>query len=262
MRNAAPHNAIMTQPTRTSALSEPAPTDLSTPKAGPAAPPQEGWLRRLMLRFSLYWPIKGVGTTAFMFLFFWTYFWILENLDRSATVMPEIWLDHWVGFVPSAFPIYLSLWMYVFLPPAILGNLRALVWFGVWVGSMCLFCLAIFWWFPTRTPAVNMDWSLYPGLALIKGVDGSGNACPSLHVASAVFSLCWMHRILGQLRAPPVLQWISAVQCVAIVWSTMATLQHVALDVFAGTAVGLVFAAASLTHIKDTTSQAEKDAHP
>jgi membrane-associated phospholipid phosphatase len=83
-------------------------------------------------------------------------------------------------------------------------------------------------------------------------VDAAGNACPSLHVASAVFSLCWMHRILAQLRAPRVLQWLSAVQCVAIVWSTMATLQHVALDVFAGVVVGLAFAAASLAHVKNT----------
>jgi hypothetical protein len=32
----------------------------------------------------------------------------------------------------------------------------------------------------------------------------------------------------------------------------MATLQHVALDVFAGAAVGLVFAAASLAHVRNT----------
>ena len=61
-----------------------------------------------------------------------------------------------------------------------------------------------------------------------------------------------MQRILRQLRTPAWLQWISAVQCVAIIWSTMATLQHVALDVFAGIAVGLAFAAGSLAHVKNT----------
>lgn len=218
----------------------------------------QGWIGRLWRRSVLFWPLKSVGTTAFMFLFFWTYFWILENLERTATVMPETWLDHWVGFVPSAFPVYLSLWLYVFLAPAFMGNLRALVGFGVWVASLCIFCLAVFWWFPTRTPPVNIDWTLYPGLALIKSMDGAGNAFPSLHVASAVFSLCWLHRILRQVRAPAALQWISAVQCLAIVWSTVATLQHVALDVLSGTVVGLVFAAASLAHIRDTTSAAEK----
>ena len=111
-----------------------------------------GWPGRLGRRFGIFWPLKGVGTTTFMFLFFWSYFWILKNPRSEAVVMPEIWLDHWIEFTPSAFPVYLTLWLYVFLPPAILGNLRALVWFGVWVGSMCVFCLALFWWFPTQTP--------------------------------------------------------------------------------------------------------------
>jgi PAP2 superfamily len=212
-----------------------------------------GWPGRLFRRFGIYWPLKGVGTTTFMFLFFWSYFWILKNPRSDAVVMPEIWLDRWIDFTPIAFPVYLTLWLYVFLPPAILGNLRALVWFGVWVGAMCLFCLALFWWFPTQTPVFQMDWSLYPGVSFVKDMDAPGNACPSLHVASAVFSFCWLQRILQQLKTPAVLQWISAVQCVAIVWSTMATLQHVALDVFAGIAVGLVFAAASLAHVKNTT---------
>jgi hypothetical protein len=248
----------MTDPLRTPARPEQAPSAAPIADTGTAPFSTQGWLGRLWHRLVIYWPIKGVGTTTFMFFFFWTYFWILENLERTATVMPGTWLDHWVGFVPSAFPVYLSLWLYVFLAPAIMGNFRALAWFGVWVASLCLFCLAIFWWFPTRTPPVNIDWSLYPGLALIKSVDGAGNAFPSLHVASAVFSLCWLHRILRQLRAPVALQWLSGAQCLAIVWSTMATLQHVALDVYAGAAVGFAFAAASLAHIKDTRSEAEK----
>jgi PAP2 superfamily len=235
-----------------SGASPAAPTHLpSTAEKGALAPEgTDGWLGRLWHRLTIVWPAKGLGTTAFMFLFFWAYFWVQENLDSPATVMPEIWLDRWVGFVPWSFSVYLSLWLYVFLVPAVLGSLRALVWFGVWVGAMCLLCLAIFWWFPTRTPTVTIDWSLYPGLALIKGVDGSGNACPSLHVASAVFSCCWLHRIIDRMRAPVVLQWLSVLQCVAIVWSTMATLQHVALDVFAGASVGLLFAAASLRHVR------------
>jgi membrane-associated phospholipid phosphatase len=49
---------------------------------------------------------------------------------------------------------------------------------------------------------------------------------------------------------------------VAIAWSTMATLQHVALDVLGGTVLGLVFAAASLAHIRDTTPTALSPARP
>jgi hypothetical protein len=123
---------------------------------------------------------------------------------------------------------------------------------GIWVGLLCLFCLALFWFFPTQTPHVELDWQNYPGLAMIKGADAAGNACPSLHVASAVFSACWLNRILAQLHVPRPLRWINWTHCLAITWSTMATLQHVALDVAGGIVVGLVFAVLSLRQVKNT----------
>jgi hypothetical protein len=232
-------------------------------------------------------------------------------------VMPEIFLDHRIAFTPSAFPVYLSLWVYVSLPPALLGNLRVLVGYTLWVGALCLMCLGIFWWWPTQVPAFGVDWAAYPGLALIKGIDASGNAFPSLHVASAVFSACWLHRIFRQLGCPKLLEnplqnalrsviararavhcvvflvnsraigckqapcgpsrsarhiLASVVQrvlnainigfCIAIAWSTMATLQHVALDVIGGVVAGLLFAAASLANIRDTAPGAPAQHRP
>lgn len=211
-----------------------------------------GWLQRIGKRLVLYWPLKAAGTPLFMLLFFWAYFFILNHPRTVPAVMPVIWLDHWVGFVPSAFPVYASLWFYVSLPPALMGNMRALLLFALWMGAMCLLCLGVFWLFPTRIPVFPVDWSLYPGLAMIKDVDASGNACPSLHVASAVFCACWLNRILAQLAAPAALRWFSALLCAAIVWSTMASLQHVALDVIGGLIVGFAFAAASLRQVKTT----------
>jgi len=209
-------------------------------------------LLRLRQRLLSYWLLKGLGTSVFMTGFFWAYFSILNQPHSTPIVMPLIWLDRWIVLTPFAFPIYASLWVYVSLPPALMGNLKALIHFGLWISALCLTCLALFWFFPTQTPAVDMDWSQYPGLAMIKGVDAAGNACPSLHVASAVFSACWLARILRQLPAPTLWRWLSAAHCLAIVWSTMATLQHVALDVLCGTVVGLVFATASLAHVKNT----------
>ena len=164
--------------------------------------------------------------------------------------MPEIALDHWVAFTPASYPVYVSLWVYVSLPPALMGNFRALLHFGGWMGALCVFCLALFWIFPTQTPDFGMDWSLYPGLATIKGLDAAGNACPSLHVASAVFTAFWLERLFSELRAPRVLRVINLLHCLAIAWSTMATLQHVALDVLAGAAVGTLFAVASLRALR------------
>lgn len=205
-----------------------------------------GWFRELLRRIGVLWPLKSVGTTAFMALFFWAYFAVLRHPLGPAFVMPELALDRWVPFTPAAYPVYISLWVYVSLPPALMGNFRALLHFGLWVSAMCLFCLALFWLLPTQTPDFGIDWTLYPGLSTIKGLDAAGNACPSLHVASAVFSAFWLDRLMITIGAPRLLRGANVLQCLAITWSTMASLQHVALDALAGAMVGVVFALASL----------------
>ena len=204
------------------------------------------WFAALGRRFAVLWWLKGLGTTAFMWLFFWAYFTILENPGNPPVEVPALAIDHWIPLTPWAFAIYISLWVYVSLPTAFMLNLRALLHFGLWVSAMCALCLFIFWWMPTQTPTFGIDWSQYPGLSLIKGVDAPGNACPSLHVASAVFTAFWLHRILNIVQAPTWLLWLNPLHCAAIAWSTMATLQHVALDVLAGALVGAAFAWASL----------------
>lgn len=224
-------------------------------RPSPMLEPATPWTRAIAQRIGVLWPLKAVGTSAFMALFFWAYFTVLEHPLRTPIVMPTTFIDHWVPLLPWSYGIYVSLWVYVSLPPALMANFRALLNFGLWVSAMCLFCLAIFWWMPTQTPQFDIDWSQHPGLSLIKGVDAAGNACPSLHVASAVFSAFWLQRMFRNVGAPAWLSWLSALQCAAISWSTLATLQHVAWDVLAGAVVGAAFAAASLW-------TAERGAHP
>jgi membrane-associated phospholipid phosphatase len=93
-------------------------------------------------------------------------------------------------------------------------------------------------------------WELYPGMAFLKGVDAAGNACPSLHVATAVYSafrLNWLLPTLGFRRSAC---WINALWCVAIAYSTVATRQHVVIDVIAGAALGAVFALLSRKQLR------------
>jgi len=73
-------------------------------------------------------------------------------------------------------------------------------------------------------------------------VDAAGNACPSLHVATAVFSGFWLHWLLPTVGLGGRTRLTSAVWCTAIAYSTMATKQHVALDVAAGAALGFTLA--------------------
>jgi hypothetical protein len=206
------------------------------------------WIRLLFSRIAILWPLKAAGTMVFMAIFFWGYFWVLRNPRIPITVMPLIGLDAWIPFTPLAFTVYASLWIYVSLPPALLGNFRMLAHYGQWMSGMCLFCLGIFWLLPTGVPQADIDWRLYPSMALIKDADTAGNACPSLHVASAVFSAFWLERLFRVVGVPGMVRWLSGAYCLAILWSTMATRQHVAIDVLVGTAVGAAFAVLSLRH--------------
>jgi len=70
------------------------------------------------------------------------------------------------------------------------------------------------------------------------------NACPSLHVAFAVFAAAGLARELRAIGAARWLRALSILWCVGIVYSTLATRQHVVLDVVAGALLGALVALA------------------
>jgi hypothetical protein len=214
------------------------------------SPAPADWMALLRRRLPLYSLIKATGTMTFMVLFFWGYFAVMRYPLRPPVEMPLLAIDNWVAPSPLAFPVYASLWVYVSIPPALFSRFRTLALFGFWIALLCVSCLAVFWLWPTSVPRFAVDWSAYPGMSLIKGVDAGGNACPSLHVASAAFAAAWLDRLLRGVGAPAAVRAANVLHCAAIVWSTMATRQHVFLDVAAGLAAGLLFAALSLHHAR------------
>lgn len=184
---------------------------------------------------------KFLGTSAFMSLFFWAYLFLLKNPAFPVTVMPLTVIDQWIGFAPLALIPYLSLWIYCSLPVTLMPTRARLLNFGFWIGAMCLFALSIFYWWPNAMPPADIDWAQYPGVAFLKAVDAGGNACPSLHVGAAVYSSFWVYWLMRELQLGWRAQSIQVVWGVAIVYSTMATKQHVLLDVLAGAVLGIVF---------------------
>jgi membrane-associated phospholipid phosphatase len=192
--------------------------------------------------------LKSIGTVLFIGLFFGAYFYLLKEPAYPTTVMPIILLDRLVGFQPLALPMYLSLWVYVSLPPALLATPRELYGYGLAMLGACLAGLIVFYFWPTVVPAANIDWALYPEVEFLKSMDASGNACPSLHVATAVFSGIWLHHLLRRFGAPLWILIFNWVWCIGIVYSAMATRQHVAVDVLAGLVLGVLAATLSLRH--------------
>ena len=209
---------------------------------------QMPWYRQAAAVIFRHMVIKGIGTTLFIGVFFGAYFYLLKHPAYPITVMPITWLDRLIGFQPQALPLYLSLWVYVSLPPALLATRRELYGYCMDMAETCLAGLIVFYFWPTAVPAANIDWAQYPDVDFLKSMDASGNACPSLHVATAVFSGIWLHHLLRRLGAP---QWVlvfNVAWCIGIVYSTLATRQHVAVDVLAGLVLGVLAACLSLRH--------------
>jgi membrane-associated phospholipid phosphatase len=92
----------------------------------------------------------------------------------------------------------------------------------------------------------DADWSQHPAFAFLQKVDASGNACPSLHVAFAVFTAVWLGRLLRQMSAGRRVCAFSWLWCLGILYSTVAIRQHVVFDVIAGAGLGAVVAVVHL----------------
>jgi membrane-associated phospholipid phosphatase len=204
------------------------------------------WKTELGQRMRSHFLLKLFGTTAWIWAFFIGYFWLLRNPAGLVTVMPLTALDHLIPFQPVTLVAYLSLWLYVGVAPGLQLTFRELMVYGLWAGALSLTGLVLFYLWPTAVPPLAIDVSGYAGFRMLQGVDASGNACPSMHVAIAMFTVIRLEHLLRGVRAPFALRVVNVAWFLAISWSTLAIKQHVVIDVLAGALLGLVFAVPSL----------------
>ncbi len=204
------------------------------------------WTRQLGPRLLRLMWLKSSGTMVILWVFFAVYLHIMKNPAYPVLTMPVTRLDEWIAFFPPALPIYASLWVYLSLVPSLLLGLRELLAYGVWIVLLCCAGLLIHYFWPTKVPPHDIGEGQFWGFAMLRGVDAGGNACPSLHVATAVFAAMWCDRLLPGMNIGWRGRVGNAIWFLAITWSTMATRQHVAIDVAAGLVLGVVFGAASL----------------
>lgn len=204
------------------------------------------WSRQIGPRLVTLWQAKMLGITLGMIAFFCVYFWLLRHPLFQYAVVPLTPVDRWVDFRPEALPLYLSLWLYLSLAPALLIERRELASYGLAAVGLSAIGLSIFLFLPTAVPPCGIDWSRHPAFAILKAADASGNACPSLHVAFAVFTAIWLARLLRQMGAGRLIRWSNWLWCLGILYSTIAIRQHVFLDVLAGAALGVAVAGAHL----------------
>jgi len=194
----------------------------------------ETWTHELGRRVRTLFVLKMLANLSGIAAFFYAYFWIMRHPLSAATVIPVTWIDDLVPFSPQSFFLYASLWVYVALGSLFTKDGRELAAWAAACFSMIIVGLGIFMALPTKVPDFAVDWSQYPSLAFLKGVDASGNALPSLHAAFAVFTAVVLHGQLTAVRAPRAVLACSVLWCLGIVYSAMATRQHLALDIIAG----------------------------
>jgi hypothetical protein len=206
----------------------------------------QSWTTDIALRIRRHFVLKLLGTTAFTWLFFIGYFHLLRHPAYAVTPMPLLALDHLIPFQPWMLFAYLSLWVYVGIAPGLQLTFVELLVYGLWIGALCLTGLGLFYLWPTEVPTLKLDVSGFSGFAMLQGVDASGNACPSMHVAVAIFSAVWLEHVFRQARVPAFLRVLNAAWFLAICYSTLAIKQHVVLDALAGALLGLAFALPSL----------------
>jgi len=197
------------------------------------------WKDELAKRLRTRWLFKMLSTMIGIAGFFYAYFWVMRHPLSAMTAMPLTWMDELVVFWPQSFLLYISLWVYVGLGTALAKDLRELTAFGASSLVMIVVGLGIFMIAPTKVSGFPIDWSRYPSLAFLRSVDIAGNACPSLHAAFAVFTAFVVHSHLTAIRAARALRVCNVLWCLGILYSTMATRQHVALDVIAGSVLAV-----------------------
>ena len=190
--------------------------------------------------------MKSIVTMLLISLFFGAYFYLLKEPAYPTTVMPFTLLDRLISFQPLALPMYISLWVYVSLPPALLSTRRELYSYGIAIAGTCMAGLIIFYFWPTAVPSSNIDWTQHSGMDFLKQMDTSGNACPSLHVTTAIFSGIWLHHLLRRFGGPKWILTFNWMWCIGIIYSTLATRQHVAIDVLVGLVLGMLAAYLSM----------------
>jgi len=201
-------------------------------------------VRCLLERFKHLWWLKALGTCVFMWSFFVLYFHLQRTPHFPVTEVPVTWIDEAIPMQAWGWGPYLSLWFYASLPPAFQPSFRSLVYYGVCIGAVCAAGLLCFYLWPTSAAPVYKPSEA--SLPWLKGIDFASNACPSLHVASAIFSWAWLVHQLKDVRAGRTWHIVNTLWAVAIVYSTLVTKQHAVWDVVAGLALGGAGAFASL----------------
>jgi len=193
-----------------------------------------GWLGQ---RLKAHWRFKLMAGAIIIIAFFTGYFLLLNFHIFPVREMPVTALDRLIAFRPGVLLLYLSLYLYIPITPWLLDNRRDLNACCLALGGLALAGLVIFFFWPTAIPRPDIA-----GYRPVIAIDKPRNVCPSLHAAFAVFSAICADRLARHLGDRGLARSLSWLWCIGILYATLATKQHVVVDLVAGTVLGAAWA--------------------
>jgi membrane-associated phospholipid phosphatase len=188
-------------------------------------------------RIPTIWRLK-LGMTILVGVMFWSlYLFLSRHAFFSIHKLPITPLDTLAGFQPRPWAlVYESNFLLVGIIPWLIASRDCLRRYVVGFALLSGTCFLIFALFPVAAPR-PADLGGNHFLIFITRVDGPLNAFPSLHAGTLVYALALARRLFGG-RLGPVVAGMLLIWAGLILFATLATKQHYALDLLAGGMLG------------------------
>ena len=192
---------------------------------------------RWLCRLATLWREKLCLTLALNILFWSAYFFLSRHAFLPIHTLPMTWLDNWAGYRPYPWVwIYESNFLLVGLIPWMIASRDELRRCVVGFIMLAVISFAIFVVFPVASPRPH-DLGTNPFMLMIAHADGPLNAFPSLHASTLIYTVALAKRLFG-VRLNTFIFLALIVWAGLILFGTLATKQHYAIDLIAGGLIG------------------------
>jgi membrane-associated phospholipid phosphatase len=188
-------------------------------------------------RLKAIWELKAAATIGVSVVFWSGYLYLSRHAFFSLHELPLTPLDTWAGYHPHPWAwIYESIFLLTGIIPWLVVTRNQMQRYLTGFALLALTSFAIFAVFPVASPR-PLHSEPTPFLLFITHVDGPFNAFPSLHAGCLIYNLCLAYRLFKN-PVHPLIPPALGVWALMILFGTLATKQHYALDLVAGAVLG------------------------
>jgi membrane-associated phospholipid phosphatase len=198
--------------------------------------PGESFDSGFLVRLTRLWQLKLALMACVLVVFCAPYIYLAHHPIFPVHTLPLTALDRAAGFDVRWVWVYQSIYLLTGTIPLLAIHWhelrRFLVGFAWLVGSAFVFF--VFWPVAVPRPVVESPGWLY---AMLLSYDGPYSAFPSLHAGFLYYNLAFARRIIPGMSRPAFA--VLVVWALLILWATLATKQHYAIDLLGGIALAI-----------------------